>query len=176
MNALSTGSDTPVDNDYYISQYVNGGTTTTTYHRRKHSALWNYMKNKLNMGSGTTTFLRNDGQWVTPVGTTYTAATAAPGEIATAGAVGTSTNYARQDHTHAIALATGDSDGQVKIAGSNISVKGLKSAAYTESSAYATAAQGTLATNAMPKSCGTFTGAVTLNADPTANHGAATKQ
>ena len=63
------------------------------------------------MGSGTTTFLRNDGQWVTPVGTTYTAATAAPGEIATAGAAGTSTNYARQDHTHAIALATGDSNG-----------------------------------------------------------------
>ena len=41
---------------------------------------------------------------------------------------------------------------------------------------YATAAQGTLADNAMPKSGGTFTGAVTLNADPTANLHAATKQ
>ena len=56
--------------------------------------------------------------------TQYTAATAAPGNIATSGAVGTSTNYARQDHTHGISLATGDSNGQVKIAGSNVSVKG----------------------------------------------------
>lgn len=35
---------------------------------------------------------------------------------------------------------------------------GLKSAAYTESSTYATAAQGTLATNAMPKGGGTMSG------------------
>lgn len=136
----------------------------------------NSITNGPQLGSSTTTFLRNDGTWATPIGTTYTAATAAPDAIATNGKAGTSTNYARQDHTHAISLATGDSDGQVKIAGSNVSVKGLKSAAYTESTAYATAAQGTLATNAMPKSGGTFTGAVTLNADPTANLGAATKQ
>lgn len=47
MNALDTGSSDPVDNDYYISQYVNGGTTTTTYHRRPLSKLWNYMKSKI---------------------------------------------------------------------------------------------------------------------------------
>ena len=47
LNALSTGSSIPVDADYYISQYVNGGTTTTTYHRRPMSALWSYIKNKL---------------------------------------------------------------------------------------------------------------------------------
>lgn len=47
INALSTGSDTPVDADYYVSQYVNGGTKTTTYHRRPMSALWNYIKSKL---------------------------------------------------------------------------------------------------------------------------------
>ena len=46
MNALETGSSTPTDNDYYISQYVNGGTTTTTYHRRPISKLWEYMKDK----------------------------------------------------------------------------------------------------------------------------------
>ena len=40
---------------------------------------------------------------------------------------------------------TGDNNGQVKIDGQNVSVKGLGSAAYTESSAYATAAQGTAA-------------------------------
>lgn len=47
INALSTGADTPVDADYYVSQYVNGGTKTTTYHRRPMSALWNYIKSKL---------------------------------------------------------------------------------------------------------------------------------
>lgn len=53
---------------------------------------------------------------------------------------------------------------------------GLGSAAYTASTDYATAAQGTKADNAMPKSGGTFTGAVTLNADPSSNLHAATKQ
>lgn len=46
LNSLSTGASDPVDNDYYISQYVNGGTTTTTYHRRPLSKLWNYIKSK----------------------------------------------------------------------------------------------------------------------------------
>lgn len=46
INGLSTGSSTPVDNDYYVSQYVNGGTTTTSYHRRPMSALWTYIKGK----------------------------------------------------------------------------------------------------------------------------------
>ena len=60
------------------------------------------------------------------------ASTAAPGNISpSAGAAGSSTNYARQDHTHKIDLATGDSNGQVKIAGSNVAVKGLGTAAYT---------------------------------------------
>ena len=70
--------------------------------------------------------------------TTYTAATAAPGAIASSGSAGTSTNYARQDHTHAITVGTGDNNGQVKVAGQNASVKGLGSAAYTASTAYAT--------------------------------------
>lgn len=46
LNALTIGSSVPVDNDYYISQYVNGGTTTTTYHRRPMSKLWEYIKEK----------------------------------------------------------------------------------------------------------------------------------
>ena len=46
LNALDTGSSTPVDADYYISQYVNGGTTTKTYHRRPMSALYAYIKGK----------------------------------------------------------------------------------------------------------------------------------
>lgn len=47
-NALSTGSSTPTDADYYIAQYAGGGTTTTSYHRRPHSALWSYIQSKIN--------------------------------------------------------------------------------------------------------------------------------
>ncbi len=46
INALSTASATPTDNDYYIAQYAGGGNTTTSYYRRSHSALWNYIKSK----------------------------------------------------------------------------------------------------------------------------------
>lgn len=46
LNALSTGNSTPSDNDYFISQYVNGGTTTTTYHRRPISKIYDYIKGK----------------------------------------------------------------------------------------------------------------------------------
>ena len=53
-------------------------------------------------------------------------------------------------------MATGTNNGTLKITvggtlTDNVAVKGLKSAAYTESSAYATAAQGTKADNALPK-------------------------
>ena len=46
INTLSTGSATPQDADYYVSQYAGGGSTTTTYHRRPMSALWTYIKSK----------------------------------------------------------------------------------------------------------------------------------
>ena len=80
-----------------------------------------------------------------------------------------------------VSLASGTNNGTLKLtvngtATDNIAVKGLGSAAYTNTSAYATAAQGTKADNAMPKAGGTFTGAVTLNADPSTALGAATKQ
>lgn len=80
-----------------------------------------------------------------------------------------------------VSLGSGSANGTVKltvdgVAGSDVSVTGLGSAAYTDSDAYATAAQGTKADNAMPKSGGTFTGEVVLNADPTKDLGAATKQ
>ena len=47
INSLATGTDTPNDADYYISQYAGGGTDITSYHRRPMSALWNYIKSKL---------------------------------------------------------------------------------------------------------------------------------
>ncbi len=78
-------------------------------------------------------------------------------------------------------VATGSKNGTISVttgtgAATDVAIKGLGSAAYTASNAYATAAQGTKADNAMPKAGGTFTGAVTLNADPTANLHPATKQ
>lgn len=93
----------------------------------------------------------------------YTAATAAPGNVASTSSVGVSENYARQDHTHGIDLATGDANGQVKIAGTNVSVKGLGSAAYTESTDYAAASHGTHVTY----------GSVVASVGTTANSGSA---
>ena len=52
----------------------------------------------------------------------------------------------------------------------------LGTAATTNATDYATAAQGTKADNAMPKSGGTFTGAVTLAGAPTTDLNAATKK
>jgi len=64
-------------------------------------------------------------------------------------AAGTATTVSRSDHVHTIDLATGDNNGQVKIAGTNIDVKGLGSNAYT-STAY------------LPLAGGTMTGGVTF--------------
>lgn len=47
INKLSIGASTPTDEDYYISQYVGGGATTTSYHRRPMKALWAYIQSKL---------------------------------------------------------------------------------------------------------------------------------
>lgn len=47
INALTIGSSTPVDADYYVSQYVDGGSSHTTFHRRPMSALWTYIKGKI---------------------------------------------------------------------------------------------------------------------------------
>ena len=55
------------------------------------------------------------------------------------------------------------------------STLGLGSAATTDSTAYATSAQGTLASNALPLAGGTLTGALTLNGAPSSNLHAATK-
>ena len=49
-------------------------------------------------------------------------------------------------------LSTGSANGTVALNGVDAAVKGLGSAAYTESSAYATAAQGALAEAAAPQS------------------------
>lgn len=47
VNTLDVSSDTPSDEDYYVSQAAGGGTTTTTYYRRPMKALLEYIKGKL---------------------------------------------------------------------------------------------------------------------------------
>lgn len=47
INTLSIGSSTPTDDDYFVSQYAGGGTTTITYYRRPVKALLEYIKGKL---------------------------------------------------------------------------------------------------------------------------------
>lgn len=47
INTLSVGTSNPTDTDYYVCQYAGGGTSTTSYHRRSMSSLWNWIKNKL---------------------------------------------------------------------------------------------------------------------------------
>ena len=47
INSLSTGTSKPVDADYYVSQYKNGGTSNTSFVRRPVSALWEYIKDKI---------------------------------------------------------------------------------------------------------------------------------
>lgn len=103
-----------------------------------------------------------------------TAAYTNAGAYATAAQGTLATNAVRK-------VATGTANGTISVttgtgAATNVAVKGLGTAAYTASSAYATAAQGTKADNAMPKGGGTFTGAVTLAADPTADLQPTTKQ
>ena len=75
----------------------------------------------------------------------------APSNIGTTASAGTSENYARQDHVHAISLATGDSNGQVKIAGSNVSVKGLAALAYKASLGASDVGLGNVTNNAQVK-------------------------
>lgn len=47
INSLSTELSTPVDADYYVAQYQNGGTSNTSFVRRPVSALWEYIKGKI---------------------------------------------------------------------------------------------------------------------------------
>lgn len=54
INSLDIGTSVPEDNDYYISQYVNGGTTNTSYYRRPTSFLWEYIKGKISSVLGLT--------------------------------------------------------------------------------------------------------------------------
>lgn len=78
INQLTTGDSAPTDNDYYVSQYAGGGTSTTTYHRRQVSKLWDYIKSKLaSKGSATQPVYFSNGL---PVATTYTLGKSVPSD------------------------------------------------------------------------------------------------
>lgn len=117
-----------------------------------------------------------DAKWIVS-GHVIQSASDTPSAVSTNAALGESFKYAREDHVHNIVLAEGDEDGEVKIAGQNVPVHGLKSAAFTEIEDYATSEQGAKADNAMPKSGGTFTGEIILPAttDDSENLSAVTK-
>lgn len=46
INALDSGTSTPTDPDYIITQWVGGGTSNTTWVRRPASSFWTYIKSK----------------------------------------------------------------------------------------------------------------------------------
>lgn len=72
-------------------------------------------------------------------------------------------------------VTQGTNNGTIKVNGSDISISGLKSAAYTNSTDYATAEQGTKADTAAQVDGTTFTGPVILKGDPTDTNEAVTK-
>lgn len=46
VDGVNLGTDTPFDNDWYLCQFANGGTTNRTVMRRPISSLWKYIKSK----------------------------------------------------------------------------------------------------------------------------------
>ena len=101
-------AETDIANDDYVPFY---DTSASTKKKSLWSNIINKIKTALGISSSGDTYLKKDGTWGTPTNTTYT-------------------------------FATGDSDGQIKVTPSggtaqNVSVKGLGSAAYTASTAYA---------------------------------------
>ena len=69
INALDTGSSDLTANDYVITQYVGGGTTTTSYHRRPASKVINATLVKAALGTDSSTtnqWLNKKGSWSTP--------------------------------------------------------------------------------------------------------------
>ena len=74
INSLTIGESVPADDDYYVSQYVTGGTNITTYHRRPVSKLWEYIKGKISSVLGLTAM--NYGGKASTAGTAEHATTA----------------------------------------------------------------------------------------------------
>lgn len=82
------------------------------------------------VGSGTVTVASDANGKITITGSVHPSAGTTATAVSTTASGGSATTWSKSDHVHSISLATGDSNGQVKIAGSNVSVKGLDAAAY----------------------------------------------
>ena len=157
INGLGVGTSNAEADDYLVAQYAGGGTTTTSYYRRKVSAVVNASRVKaaLGTGSGTTKFLREDGTWQTPAYPTTLPANGGTAEnvsgvVAIAnGGTGASTRLnalkaltnenVGANATYFLTITDSWGKGGYSSVANVKSVLGLKSAAYTESSAYATA-------------------------------------
>lgn len=87
---------------------------------------------------------------VEATGDTYVSATVSGNKV-TVGATTELTNAITKANSAVQAIATGSANGTISVDNTDVAVNGLKSAAYTESSAYATAEQGTKADNAATK-------------------------
>lgn len=70
INGLGEGTSPAQANDYAVVQYAGGGTSNTTYYRRKLSNVVNktIVDTALGKGSDTTKYYRNDGTWSVPPG------------------------------------------------------------------------------------------------------------
>ena len=131
LNALTTGDSDPVDNDYYISQYANGGATHTTFHRRPVSKLWNYIKSKADSiyaaASHTHSQYLTAHQTVTnkaaTIGTSLTTIATIGGTNITA-KIG---SYAAASHSHSyLPLSGGTMTGNLTLKGAHIYFAGTK--------------------------------------------------
>lgn len=85
INALATGSNTPKDEDYFISQFAGGSTSTDAsandYYRKPVSALWSYIKGKadsvyLKLSGGTLTGTLTSNSVIPSADKSYTLGTA----------------------------------------------------------------------------------------------------
>lgn len=108
LNVNNTGAFDIFSNEYLIgANWAEGSLLSFTYHNRQ--------------------WITNDYQ--EGVSSPYELA---PNDISTTSDAGISGNFSRGDHTHRILISTGDNNGQVKIAGENVDVKGLKALAYKD--------------------------------------------
>ena len=107
------------------------------------------------LGTGTTTYLRNDGSWATPTDTTYSAGT------------GISLSGTTFSNSGVRSIATGSTNGTISVntggTSADVAVKGLGSAAYTASTAYAAASH---THSYLPLTGGTISGTLTVNGGP----------
>lgn len=65
INALPSGTATPRDSDYYVSQDVASSTESPRYARRTMSALWSYIKGKIGLDSNGILPVSNGGTGAT---------------------------------------------------------------------------------------------------------------